>query len=41
MSMFFEKGMNKVFSLSITAFLAIMIGCFFDCTLKSDLTPLI
>ena len=38
--MFFEKGMNKGFSLSITAFLAIMIGCLHSgCTLKRELVP--
>lgn len=38
-SMFSEKGLIKAYSLSITAFLAIMIGCFFGCTLKREPVP--
>jgi len=40
MSMFSTKDLNKVYSLSITAFLAIMIGCpLFGCTLKREPVP--
>ena len=40
MSMFFEKGMNKGFSSSITAFMAIMIGySLFGCTLTIEPVP--
>jgi hypothetical protein len=40
MSIFSENGLNKAFSLSMTAFLAIMIGCLlFGCTLKREPVP--
>jgi predicted Zn-dependent protease len=40
MSMFSKNGLNKAYSLSITAFLAIMIGCsLFGCTLKREPVP--